>query len=227
MFVGHYSASFIAKGLEPRASLGLLFIAAQFLDFVFFPLALLNIEALEMHQSATASTHFLLPFMPWSHSIWAAAIWSFIVLIVALKVLNTSKTTAILLMLVTQTHWLLDLLVHDSDLAVWRIFSANASKLGFGLWDQAILAFALECGFLIGAYWFYIKRTHAVNKLGIYGPATLLIVLIAIHAFNTFAPYIKISASAFAVSALAMFITFTIIAGYLDSNRRGGVKSEL
>ena len=81
MFVGHYAASFVAKGLEPRASLALLFIAAQFLDFVFFPLVLLGGEQLLLLPNATQSTHFELPFMPYSHSIWAGIFWSTIALI--------------------------------------------------------------------------------------------------------------------------------------------------
>jgi hypothetical protein len=227
MFVGHYSASFIAKGLEPRASLALLFIAAQFLDFIFFPLVLFNIEALEMHQNATASTHFFLPFMPWSHSLWAGAFWSLIVLILAHRYLKTSKTTAILLALVTGSHWLLDLLVHTPDLAIWRIFSIDSIRLGFGLWNQALTAFGLECGLLIGAGVYYLKRTHAINKVGKYGPFIFLIVLVGIQAVNTFGPHIAMTEVQFSLVGLVTFSVFTIIAGLLDSNRRGGAQSEL
>jgi hypothetical protein len=227
MFVGHYSASFIAKGLEPRASLALLFIAAQFLDFIFFPLVLFNIEALDMHQNATASTHFFLPFMPWSHSLWAGAFWSLIVFIIAHRYLNTSKTTALLLSLVTLSHWLLDLIVHTPDLAVWRIFSIDSVKLGFGLWNQALVAFGLECMILIGAGIYYLKRTHATNKVGQYGPIIFLVVLVGIQAGNTFGPHIAMSEMQFSLVGLVTFSVFTIIAGILDSNRRGGGQSEL
>ena len=226
MFIGHYTASFIAKGIEPRAPLGLLFIAAQFLDFVFFPLVLLNIEVLEMHQNATASTHFMLPFMPWSHSFWAMTIWSMAVFIIALWALKTTKTTAFLLALVTQSHWLFDLIVHEPDLAIWNIFSADAVSVGFGLWNHAMVAFILECGLLTGSVCFYLKRTYPTRQTGRYGPILFLGSLILIQASMTFGPYIEMSNSAFAATGLALFIAFTLIATHLDAYRRGGNHNE-
>jgi hypothetical protein len=141
MFVGHYTASFIAKGLEPRASLGLLFIAAQFLDLIFFPLVLVHAEGLTMVANATASTHFDLPYMPFSHSIWATILSSFLVFFISLKILRLSKTVSLLLVLVVLSHWPADLLVHTPDLAVWNIFSDNSVKWGRGLWNHALLAY--------------------------------------------------------------------------------------
>ena len=46
MFVGHYAASLALKRFEKRASLGVLFLAVQLVDIVFFPLVLLGVESL-------------------------------------------------------------------------------------------------------------------------------------------------------------------------------------
>ena len=43
MFVGHYSAGLALKKYEKRASLGVLFLAVQFVDILFFPFVLLGI----------------------------------------------------------------------------------------------------------------------------------------------------------------------------------------
>ena len=76
MFVGHYAASLALKRYEKRASLGVLFIAVQFVDIVFFPLVLLGIERLNIVESFTQSTHFELEYMPYTHSLVAFLIWS-------------------------------------------------------------------------------------------------------------------------------------------------------
>jgi hypothetical protein len=117
--------------------------------------------------------------------------------------------------------------VHDSDLAIWRIFNLDAIKLGFGLWNKAIVAFILECGLLTLALIYYLKRTYPVNKTGKYGPACLLVLLIGIQAGMTFGPYIPMNKSVFATIALGAFLLFTLIAGFLDSNRHGVDQSEL
>lgn len=48
MFVGHYAASLALKSVEKNASLGLLFLAVQFVDILFFPFVLLGIECMNI-----------------------------------------------------------------------------------------------------------------------------------------------------------------------------------
>ena len=70
MFVGHYAVSLALKTLEKRASLGVLFLAVQFVDILFFPFVLLGLERMNIIENFTQSTHFELVFMPYSHSVW-------------------------------------------------------------------------------------------------------------------------------------------------------------
>jgi hypothetical protein len=222
MFVGHYTASFIAKGLEPRASLGLLFVAAQLLDLIFFPLVLLQGESLTMLVNATASTHFELPYMPFSHSIWAAAIWSALAFAFSLKILNLSKTVSLLLGLVVLSHWGTDLLVHTPDLAVWNIFSDDAVKWGLSLWNHAALAYFLECSLFAMAVVFYLRRTHATSPKGRYLILVYLISLILLQAFITFGGHVELNKVAYAWQAIGSFIALAIISTLLDGYRKGG-----
>jgi hypothetical protein len=222
MFIGHYTASFIAKGLEPRASLGLLFLAAQFLDLIFFPLVLTHAENIIMAVNATSSTHFELPYMPFSHSIWAALIWSCLVFILSLKVLNQSKTISLLLGLVVLSHWAADLLVHTPDLAVWNIFSDNAVKWGLGLWNNSLLAYSLECCLLIAAVVFYCRNTHAVKPKGRYLIVLYLIGLVLLQAYITFGRHIELNKIVYAWQAIVSFIALAIVADIVDRFRKGG-----
>jgi hypothetical protein len=81
MFIGHYAASFALKSCHKNASLGLLFIAVQFVDILFFPLTLLGIEHFRLIENFTESTHFSLDFMPYSHSLLATFLWGAVVII--------------------------------------------------------------------------------------------------------------------------------------------------
>jgi hypothetical protein len=76
MFVGHYAASLALKSVEQSASLGMLFLAVQFVDILFFPLVLLGVERMNIIENYTASTHFELVFMPYTHSLLAAFLWA-------------------------------------------------------------------------------------------------------------------------------------------------------
>ena len=76
MFVGHYGVSFATKGLEPRIPLWLLFIAVQWLDVVWAPLVLLGVEKVRIVPGFTATNPLDLYYMPYTHSLVAALLWS-------------------------------------------------------------------------------------------------------------------------------------------------------
>jgi hypothetical protein len=63
MFVGHYAAGLALKKYEKRASLGILFLAVQFVDILFFPFMLLGIERINIIENFTQSTHFELEYI--------------------------------------------------------------------------------------------------------------------------------------------------------------------
>lgn len=227
MFVGHCAAALFAKGIEPRASMALLFIVALFLDFALFAFVLMDIETLSVQENVTVSTHFLLESMPWSHSLLAALIWSVFTLLIAYHYFNVSRTTSVILVIVSLSHWVLDWIVHDSDLLISPFSQENGIRLGLGLWNNAIGTYLLECGILIAAFYYYIKRTHAINQLGKYGPIAFAICLITIQTNMIFGAYVQMSTQSFAISGLVSLLAFVLIAGFLDSHRRGGSRSHV
>lgn len=64
MFVGHYAVGLALKKVDKRASLGILFLAIQFVDILFFPFVLVGIERVNIVKNFTPSTHFELEYMP-------------------------------------------------------------------------------------------------------------------------------------------------------------------
>ena len=77
MFVGHYAAALALKKYDKKASLGILFLAVQFVDILFFPFVLLGIERINIVENYTQSTHFELEYMPYTHSLVGTLLWAF------------------------------------------------------------------------------------------------------------------------------------------------------
>jgi len=56
LFIGHFGVGFGAKAVARKASLGTLFLAAQFLDLLWLTLLLLGFERVEIQPGITRST---------------------------------------------------------------------------------------------------------------------------------------------------------------------------
>ena len=69
MFIGHFGVGFGAKKAATGLSLGLLFIAAQFLDLLWPTLLLLNAEHVVIAPGNTKSTPLDFTDYPISHSL--------------------------------------------------------------------------------------------------------------------------------------------------------------
>src|SRR5207247_10249424 len=72
MFVGHYSVAFAAKSEKNKIPPWVLFIAVQFLDYIWATPVLLGIEKLRVTKGFTAGSMLDSSFHPYSHSLIAA-----------------------------------------------------------------------------------------------------------------------------------------------------------
>ncbi len=185
MFVGHYAASLVLKRVEKKASLGLLFIAVQLVDVVFFPLVLLGIERLNIVENFTQSTHFELEYMPYTHSLLASFLWAGFIYGVYRIIPPRNRSVALVMGIAVLSHWLLDLIVHTPDLPLW---SDASTKLGFGLWNNAIATYVLETVLLAVGLWIYLRSTTASTAIGKYGMGIFVVILLLVNAFNVFGP---------------------------------------
>jgi hypothetical protein len=166
VFVGHYAASLALKKFEKRASLGVLFLAVQFVDIVFFPFVLLGIERINIIENYTPSTHFQLEYMPFTHSLLASFLWASIAYAFFRWVVVKIRSVALVMAIAVFSHWVIDLVVHTPDLPLW---SDASMKLGLGLWNNAIVTYAVEAALLLGALLLYMKSTTATTRAGKYG----------------------------------------------------------
>ena len=216
MYVGHYAASLALKRFEKRASLGVLFLAVQFVDIVFFPLVLLGIERLNVVENFTQSTHFELEYMPYTHSLLAFLIWSGLAYALFRWVIVKSHSVAVVVALAVMSHWLLDVIVHTPDLPIWNDASP---KLGLGLWNNAIATYALEAALLLAGLWLYLRSTSASTRTGKYGMTIFVLALLLVNIANIFGPLQGDSTVVLASTAVASYLLFAAAAFWLDTKR--------
>ncbi|PYL09083.1 MAG: hypothetical protein DME33_05280 [Verrucomicrobia bacterium] len=154
MFVGHYSVAFAAKSEQNRIPLWVLFIAVQFLDYIWATLVLLGIEKLRVIKGFTAGSMLDSYYHPYSHSLVGALIWSAFAALVYKKFwqAKASNWAALIVGLAVFSHWILDFIAHPRDLAIYD----NKWKVGLGLWNYRGLEFGLEVALLAGGIVLYL-----------------------------------------------------------------------
>src|SRR5512139_3691369 len=131
MFLGHFAVGFAAKRLAPRASLGTLFLAAQFIDLLWPLLVLLGIERVRIAPGITTVTPLDFEHYPWSHSLFAVSVWGVLFATVYLFI-RRDRRASLVLGLAVLSHWLLDFLVHRPDLPLLP----GGERFGLGLWNS-------------------------------------------------------------------------------------------
>lgn len=222
MFVGHYSASFAAKAIVKEAPLGLLFVAAQWVDILFFPFALTGIETLRLlpDQGGDSAVHFELPNMPYTHSLLAMLIWGALLGTVAwLAYRRRSKAAAAIGVAVGLTlvsHWVLDWLVHMPDMTLW---GNDSPHLGLGLWRHGLLTFALEAALLVGTGLLYLRGTRPVAPSGRWSTLAFMAVMLVCDAVNLFAPVEGMGIVPVSISAMVLYLGFAAVAGKIGRQR--------
>ena len=215
MFVGHYGVSLAFKSLEKPLPLWLLFIAVQFVDVLWAVFVFLGIEKVRITPGITASNPLDLYYLPYSHSLLAALIWSALAFVGYKIVSRRVAYAAFLLSAAVFSHWVLDVIVHRPDLPLYD----DTYKMGFGLWNYPILALALEASLLFGGMILYLRSSSALSALGRFGMPVFGIVLLAIQAMVFFGSPPS-STMAAALTAFLSYVVFAALAYWLEKKRR-------
>jgi membrane-bound metal-dependent hydrolase YbcI (DUF457 family) len=208
MFVGHYGVSFFAKALQTSIPLWVLFLAVQFLDVLWAPFILLGIEKVRIVPGITASNPLDLYYMPYTHSLVAAVLWSFVCGVVYQLVAHPSRRQAsVVIGLAVFSHWVLDFIVHRPDLPLYD----NSNKVGLGLWNVPAPAFGLEAALLFVGAWLCLRGRVARS------PGTLVfgVLMLGIQAYVFFGPP-PTSDRAAASTALIAYAVFATVIWWLQ-----------
>ena len=215
MFVGHYGPSFAIKSLRPAIPLWALFIAVQLVDVAWALLVLLGVEKVRIVPGITASNPLDLYYMPYTHSLVAAVIWSVAVaILVMLMPRVATRSAAIWIGAAVFSHWVLDVLVHRPDLPIYD----DTMKIGLGLWNFPAIALALEVAILFGGMVMYLRVTKPINAVGRFGLPVFGVVMVAIQSYVFFGPA-PTSPAAAATTALVSYVVFAAVAEWLARQR--------
>jgi hypothetical protein len=208
LFVGHYSVSFAGSAAERRLPLWLLFVAVQFLDVMWAIFVLLGIEKVTIVPGFTASSPLDLYYMPYTHSLLGAIGWSVLAfLICQLLPRLRGKRTGLIVAVAVFSHWVLDLIVHRPDLALYD----SQYKMGFALWNYRVPAFILEISLLVGGAALYLSgRSHKGRIIGF----VCVLVLVQIVGTFFFPPPASDRAEAF--TAISFYFLFAAVAWWVE-----------
>src|SRR5436189_4335531 len=179
MFVGHYGVSFAAKRGDRTIPLWVLFVAVQLLDVFWSLFVFFGIEKVRIVPGITASNPLDLYYMPYTHSLLAALLWSAAAFACCrLAASGSSRTSALVVAAAVFSHWALDFLVHRPDLPLYD----NTAKVGLGLWNLPAIAFGLEAVLLFGGMLLYFRLgTARRTAMLVFG-----IIMLAIQAYVFF-----------------------------------------
>jgi hypothetical protein len=212
MFVGHYSVAFACRTERDKIPLWVLFVAVQFLDYIWATLVLLGVEKLRVIKGFTAGSMLDSYFHPYSHSLIMALIWSVIAALVYKGICGGhprrySKSVPFIIGIAVFSHWILDLIAHPRDLAIYD----NRWKVGFGLWNFRDPEFALEIALLAGGIALYLMRNAlpAVRKAAV---IAFGVVLVIVQIGDTYVPRAPLTDKATVAGVWIFYTLFVLIA---------------
>jgi hypothetical protein len=212
MFVGHYSVAFAVRTEQNKIPLWVLFVAVQFLDYIWATLVLLGIEKLRVIKGFTAGSMLDSYFHPYSHSLITAILWSGVAalcykLLCRWRGYAYTKSAALMVGVAVFSHWILDLIAHPRDLPIYD----NTAKVGFGLWNYRDPEFALEIALLGLGIALYLARNvmPAIRKGAV---IAFGIALVVIQIGDTYVPRTPLSDKATALGVWIFYTLFVLIA---------------
>lgn len=155
---GHLGVGLAAKRIAPRTPLIVLLVASELIDLLCFVFIFAGLE----HSSEQLD----LSYIPWSHSLFMAVVWSMAAGAV-IFLFSRDRRMSFVVGLVVFSHWILDFIAHDPDLP---LFFNGSPLVGLGLewthtanglvvhWTQGLI---VEIGLLIGGIVIYLNtRRH-------------------------------------------------------------------
>jgi hypothetical protein len=216
MFVGHYSVAFAAKSGKNKIPLWVLFVAVQFHDYIWATLVLLGIEKLRVTKGFTAGSMLDSYFHPYSHSLITAILWSCVAAIVYKPICSWlgfvyTKSAALIIGVAVFSHWILDLIAHPRDLAIYD----DTWKVGFGLWNYRDPEFALEIGLLGAGILLYLTRNvmPAIRKGAVIAFGAALVV---IQIGDTYVPRNPLTARQTVIGVWIFYTLFVAVAFLIE-----------
>ena len=217
MFIGHYGPAFAAKAAVRAVPLWMLFIAAQWVDFLWAGLVILGVEKVRLIENFLGVSPLDLYYMPYSHSLPSAVLLSLLAGVVAAFALKSYRAAVVFAVAATAfSHWLFDLIVHRDDLPLWF----DEMKVGFGLWQYPFISVPTEIGLMLLGVWIYDRAAPAPTRAGTIALWAFGFAMAALQVQNTFFNKHPSSPEGFAQLSLFGYVMLTVLAAGVDYLRK-------
>jgi len=161
VIAGHFGLAAIVKAREPRVPLWSLMLATVWLDIVFVPLFLSGIETIVRVPGTTGSYGTGVIYADYTHSLLGALLLSaMLALVIGYR---WDRRSMLVVGFVAFSHWLLDLLVHHTDMPILPHNRGNLPRLGLGLWQHPDWTIAIELGLVLAGALLYSRAARGVT----------------------------------------------------------------
>ncbi len=161
MIAGHFGFAAIVKSRERRVPLWSLMLATVWLDIVFAPLFAMGIETLKPAAGLHGGYGQYVIYADYTHSLAGALILSAVFGLMFFP--RWGRRCAMVLGLVSFSHWVLDLLVHRHDLPILPGNAGHLPRLGFGLWQFKAASIIAELLLVTLGAVFYWRAADSVT----------------------------------------------------------------
>ena len=224
MFLGHYGAALALKRVEPKISLGTLFIAAQLADLLWGIFLLLGWEHVRILPDDNPLLTLQFYDYPISHSLVGAVGWGLVAaaLYYSWPTRDTTRhwQAAALVGAAVVSHWFLDVVVHVADLP---LAGNDSPKLGLGLWRHLGLSVALELLVLAAGLALYLARRSRRHPARPARLALVMVILVGIYVASLLGPPPP-SVTAIGVGDIVLLLVMGALGAWAD---RAAVPAEL
>jgi hypothetical protein len=166
MLVGHVAMALVAKGLQPRVSLGTAVVATLVADVLLFLFVLAGVEHVQFRATAVPGEYFTGSDIALSHSLAMSLVWGVAVAATYLVVRRRRDTRiAALLVAVAISHWLLDVISHRPFMPVapWM-----REQVGWTAFTGIVPPMLIEGILWAGAVALYVSDSRSTTSAGRY-----------------------------------------------------------
>lgn len=212
MFIGHFAVALAAKRAAPRAKLGTLVMAAQWLDLLWPIFLLFGLEHVRPAPGITRFSPFDFVSYPYTHSLAAVIGWAILLSAIFFLIRRDLRAAGVIGLLVL-SHWVLDWLTHRPDLPLYP----NGPKVGLGLWNSVAATLVIEILLFVGGSVSYLRATRSRDKTGTFTLWSFLAFLTVMYFASSFSPSVP-DQRQIAWGGLAMWI-FVPWAYWIDRHR--------
>ncbi|ANE46124.1 permease [Paenibacillus swuensis] len=140
MFAGHFGLAAIVKARHPEIPLWALMVSTQWLDIAFIPLFISGVETIEILDGGGYGEQII--HAEWTHSLVGTTLLSFLAGWIASRI--WSVKAGIIIGLLSGSHWLLDLIVHNQDMPLLPGHADGLALWGLSLWSYPVYSIVLE-----------------------------------------------------------------------------------